>query len=57
MFEVYCPSHGSRVLLSTSRIEAMHNTRDGIVVEWRCWCGEHGTTGTPPSSTPLPRAS
>ena len=60
MFEVYCPSHRSRVLLSPSRIEALHNTPDGIVLDWCCWCGEHGTTAktTADSCTwdPLPRA-
>lgn len=42
MFEVYCPSHGSSVLLTTSRIEALRNTPEGPVVVWRCWCGTLG---------------
>lgn len=42
MFEVYCPAHQSAVLLSSSRITALHNHPDGMVVEWRCWCGHHG---------------
>jgi hypothetical protein len=43
MFEVYCASHGSRVLLTTSRIEAVRNLDGGdILVEWRCWCGHPG---------------
>lgn len=42
MFEVFCPEHGSRVLLTTTRIEKLHNTPAGIVVDWRCWCGTAG---------------
>jgi hypothetical protein len=42
MFLVFCPEHRSEVLLSTGRIEAIHNTADGVVVEWRCWCGHRG---------------
>lgn len=42
MFEEYCPAHQSRVLLSTSRIEALRNTPAGVVVAWRCWCGHRG---------------
>jgi hypothetical protein len=43
MFEVYCPSHGSRVLLDSSRIVRLRATRRGPVVEWRCWCGARGS--------------
>lgn len=42
MFEVYCPSHGCSVLLTTGRIEALRNTPEGPVVVWRCWCGTRG---------------
>lgn len=42
MFAVDCPAHGTRVLLDTSRIEAQRNTRDGPVIDWRCWCGARG---------------
>jgi hypothetical protein len=42
MFEVFCPAHRCRVLLATSRILALESGHDGIVVEWRCWCGHHG---------------
>ena len=31
------------VLLDASRIEAIHNTDHGPVVDWRCWCGTRGT--------------
>jgi len=61
MFEEYCPAHGSRVLLSTGRIEAIHNTADGVVVVWRCWCGHLGQTDRrehhDDRSCPLPHAS
>jgi hypothetical protein len=43
MFEVYCPGHGSPVLLDFSRIEAIHNTAEGPVLDWRCWCGTCGS--------------
>ncbi len=43
MFEVHCANHGCRVLLTTSRIEALRNLDGGdILVEWRCWCGHAG---------------
>jgi hypothetical protein len=42
MFEVFCPSHQTRVLLGTGRIEAMRNTAEGVIVEWHCWCGHRG---------------
>lgn len=44
MFQVYCPAHQSAVLLTTSRITALHNAPDGMRVEWRCWCGHQGET-------------
>jgi hypothetical protein len=43
MFEVYCPSHRSRVLLSASCIEAIHNTSEGPILDWHCWCGARGS--------------
>jgi hypothetical protein len=43
MFDVYCPSHGARVLLDTSRIEAIRNTAEGPMLDWRCWCGARGS--------------
>jgi hypothetical protein len=42
MFEVFCPSHQTRVLLGTGRIRAVRNTSDGVIVEWECWCGHQG---------------
>lgn len=60
MFAEHCPRHGARVLLSPSRIEAIHNTPAGVVVTWRCWCGhvgrtDHRTVASPtPTPTPAP---
>lgn len=53
MFEVFCPEHGTRVLLTITRIEKLWNTPAGIIVDWRCWCGTAGrlykTNGRPPA--------
>ena len=46
MFDVYCPGHRARVLLGPRSIESMLTTDDGIAVNWRCPCGEHGTLVT-----------
>jgi len=43
VFDIYCPTHGSRVLLWTSDIDAITNTADGIVVQYHCTCGHRGT--------------
>jgi hypothetical protein len=43
MFDIYCPTHRSRVLLGPSRIESFTNTPDGPTIEWRCYCGTRGT--------------
>ena len=43
MFDVYCPTHRSRVLLGPRCIQALTNTADGVIVEWRCYCGTYGT--------------
>ena len=40
MFAVYCPRHGTRVLLSERRIRAVHNTGGGIVLEVECHDGQ-----------------
>jgi hypothetical protein len=42
MFEVFCPSHQTRVLLGTGRVRAVRNTSEGVIVEWECWCGHRG---------------
>lgn len=70
MFEEYCPTHDSRVLLSPSRIAAIHNSADGVVVTWRCWCGHVGrsvrgrgpsaavaSSAAAPASTPAPAST
>lgn len=44
MFEVYCPAHGTAVLLSIGRIEHIHSTPRGLALDWRCWCGQVGRT-------------
>jgi hypothetical protein len=44
MFFVECASHESGfVLLNIDRIVATRNTRDGIELDWECWCGNRGT--------------
>jgi hypothetical protein len=43
MFDIYCPRHQSRVLLGPRAVEALENTDDGVVIHWRCRCGETGT--------------
>ncbi|HSF86307.1 MAG TPA: hypothetical protein VLG28_11725 [Acidimicrobiia bacterium] len=42
MFDVYCPQHGSRVLLGYSAIDSVANTDTGIHVRFRCDCGYRG---------------
>jgi hypothetical protein len=42
MFSVYCPGHGSRVLLTSDNIEAVVNRPEGVELHWRCTCGEVG---------------
>lgn len=42
MFDIHCPNHGSRVLLFSSDIEAVHNIRGSIEVYYRCFCGYRG---------------
>jgi hypothetical protein len=42
MFDVYCPRHQARVLLGSRSIESLVNAPDGVVLHWRCRCGERG---------------
>ena len=42
MFDVYCPEHGSRVLLFSREIKVVLNTSEGIEVHYRCFCGHRG---------------
>lgn len=59
MFDVYCPNHGCRVLLFSSDIEATANTREGIEVHYRCFCGYRGVwlTGRTKSEGELEEAA
>ncbi|MPZ64035.1 MAG: hypothetical protein GEU83_00415 [Pseudonocardiaceae bacterium] len=40
MVSVYCPRHGSRVLLTERQVRALHNTDAGIVMELECYDSE-----------------
>ena len=42
MFDVYCPQHGSHVLLGFSAIDSVDNTDTGIRVRFHCDCGYRG---------------
>ena len=44
MFTIDCPTHGTEVLLSERRIEAVVPTEEGHELRWRCWCGTTGST-------------
>ena len=46
MFSVYCPRHGSDVLLSESRINGLDNSAGDITVRWTCYCGHAGASHT-----------
>ena len=46
MFSVYCPRHGSDVLLNESRISGLDNSGDAITLRWTCWCGHAGASHT-----------
>jgi hypothetical protein len=55
MFEVYCAGHRAQVLLDASRIEGIHNTTNGPLVAWRCWCGARGALRAGTASVPRRR--
>lgn len=41
MFTVYCPQHGSKVLLGLSRLRRMINLEPGVILlEFTCYDGE-----------------
>ena len=42
MFDIFCPTHGTRVLLGSRSIERIENTDHGIRLHWRCSCGTRG---------------
>jgi len=52
MFDAICHRHGHRVLLSNRRILSVANDDAGILVRYRCWCGDEGElrTGRPRAS-------
>jgi len=43
MFSVRCEGHGAEVLLTDQHIEAVTHGEDGIVVNWKCYCGHRGS--------------
>ena len=40
---MFCPGHGSVVLVPIEGLEVVDNTPLGIEVTWRCPCGSGGT--------------
>jgi hypothetical protein len=42
VFAIDCHIHGARVLLDWSRVEAIHDSSEGPVLDWHCWCGARG---------------
>jgi hypothetical protein len=42
MFAIDCHVHGCRVLIDWSCVEGVHDSADGPVIDWRCWCGARG---------------
>ena len=42
MFDVHCPRHGKRGLLFALDIQNIRNTREGIQVNYHCFCGYEG---------------
>jgi hypothetical protein len=40
MFHATCHRDGRRVLLGNERIVSLVNDDAGILVRYRCWCGE-----------------
>jgi hypothetical protein len=46
MFTIDCPTHGSRVLVTETRIRDLHNTGQQILVNVECWCGTEVTLRT-----------
>lgn len=42
MLSVFCPQHGTTVLITASQIERIDNVADGLEVHYHCVCGEPG---------------
>ena len=51
MFSVHCPTHGTQVLLTERRIEAIEAQQGGHDIRWRCWCDTTGTSFVPKLTT------
>jgi hypothetical protein len=49
MFAIDCPRHGARVLVTNRHILSIAEDGSGLVVRYRCWCGDEGRfhTGRP----------
>ena len=43
MLAPHCPAHAGRVLLELDAIRRLRRTSDGLVIDFRCFCGSHGT--------------
>lgn len=44
MFSVYCPAHGTEVLLSMTQMKNVRRSPLGFEIEYRCWCGHEGVS-------------
>jgi hypothetical protein len=47
VFAIWCPRHGSRVLLFPASILSLQETADGVRIGYRCTCGHEGVTPPP----------
>ena len=54
MFDIYCEGHGARVLLWSDCITGVVNEAGGIVLRWRCPCGQEGNWHTGQSASTAP---
>jgi hypothetical protein len=43
MMSVYCPRHGSEVLLGHRQILGVDGHGHDLTVRWVCWCGHAGS--------------
>jgi len=46
MIAVYCPRHGSEVLMSERRIRSLRNAPTALELDVECYCGERITVRT-----------
>ena len=54
MFDVLCPTHGTRVLLGPRSIDRIEATERGLEVHWTCRCGTSGVLLTGLTARPRP---